>query len=237
MPVRHLADLDLDYYLVCFDENGVERQEEGTRLSSALFAELNREPHVTDVFVLNHGWKGDVPAAIRQCDKWITAVATADADREDAHGTVPGWRSALVGVHWPSLPWGDERIPSSAGLDGVPADVELDDDLDAEAALPDAMLIDRYTERIADTPETRDALAMILSADADDVRVAQVDERAVILPSKRLATAYANLFANSGLAADGAVAAPGSDQRDFDAAGVMTGVAVDADMLPLVVLS
>ena len=46
----------------------------------------NRQPldllHL--VFFLSHGWKGDVPAAIDQYDRWIGEMARSAADRAAA---------------------------------------------------------------------------------------------------------------------------------------------------------
>jgi hypothetical protein len=57
------------YFLVTFDKNGAERHDDpdrrGGSLSDMVVETLSTEP-ITDVFVLSHGWKGDIPAAKEQ---------------------------------------------------------------------------------------------------------------------------------------------------------------------------
>ena len=77
MPVRSIAGTDLAYALVVFDEKGDERPEpDGTFLSETL-AQRVADPArpVTDVYFTAHGWQGDVPGAIAQFDRWISAMA------------------------------------------------------------------------------------------------------------------------------------------------------------------
>ena len=75
MPPRTVPDHpDVHYYLALFDEHGNERAaDDGTLLSDELTQRA--ADGVTDIFVLSHGWKGDIPAAISQCDRWIGAMA------------------------------------------------------------------------------------------------------------------------------------------------------------------
>ena len=111
MPVRSLSGTYLSYALVVFDETGNERTEpDGTLLSEKL-AERVADPArpVSDVFLTAHGWKGDLPAAIEQFDRWIGAVAAQSADIAAAQGR--RLAPLIVGLHWPSLPFGDEKLP------------------------------------------------------------------------------------------------------------------------------
>jgi hypothetical protein len=220
MPLRHVPSSDLDYYLVCFDEGGQERLEaDASRLSERLLADLASAPEVTDVFVTSHGWKGDVPAAIGQYDKWIAAMGAQDDDRSAARRIVPGWRAVTVGVHWPSLPWGDE----SPGLLGA----DSGDDLAAESALPDATLVDRYAARIGDNADVRAALSAIVeSGDAISVTSA-----ADVTLSPQLHAAYQRLFTGSGLDLADAAAAPGRDQERYAPAAIITE-SISADPQP-----
>ena len=41
-----------------------------------ILGELASEPY-TDVFLISHGWMGDVPAAVGQYDRWIGAMAAS----------------------------------------------------------------------------------------------------------------------------------------------------------------
>jgi hypothetical protein len=104
MPLRHLEKADLDYFLVLFDSDGNERPErDGSLLSKKLTEAIQRD--ATDVFFSSHGWKGDIPAAISQYDKWLGAMAAQAADRDRARALDPQFKAMTVGVHWPSLPW------------------------------------------------------------------------------------------------------------------------------------
>jgi len=107
MPQRHIGQADLDYCLVLFDNDGNERREQDGSLLSEKLTDIV-QAGVTDVFFSSHGWKGDIPAAIRQYDAWIGAMAAQAADREQAGRLDPAFKAMIVGVHWPSLPWGNE---------------------------------------------------------------------------------------------------------------------------------
>ena len=205
MPLRHIDGASLDYYLVLFDSNGTERPEEdGSLLSSTLARAV--PDGVTDVFFASHGWKGDVPAAISQYDRWVAAMAAQAHDSERARVVAPRFKPLVVGVHWPSLPWGDES--SGAGL----LDDGDADEFAAEQQLDTAELVQRYSERIADTDAARTALRAILDAAGDSQTGAQL--AAGELPAG-LEHAYESLFAEAALGLDGAAAAPGSDQQTF----------------------
>src|SRR6185436_6798304 len=120
-------------YLVVFDEQGKERREpDGTLMSETVRARVaDPAAPVTDVFFTSHGWKGDVPAAIEQYDAWIGAMHAVEPDRLTARAQRPGFSPLIVGLHWPSLPWGDESIPG--GSPGVlSASEELEGPIDAQ---------------------------------------------------------------------------------------------------------
>ena len=89
--------------------NGWRREQNSARS----FCEVASTEPITNVFFFSHGWKGDVPAAIEQYDSWIGALM-ASADVAKAEKAFPGFRPLLIGLHWPSLPWGHE----DAGSDG-----------------------------------------------------------------------------------------------------------------------
>jgi len=205
MPVRTIAGTDLAYALVVFDDKGDERPEpDGTFLSETL-AQRVADPArpVTDVFFTAHGWQGDVPAAIVQFDRWIAAVAAQQADRAAAEKRPGGFAPLIIGLHWPSLPFGDEKTPA-----GAPAVLSAGDG--GAAGSED---IDAWAARIADTPRARAAIGTIL----DGAR----QEASAAAPSPALLAAYATLFAESGLDARGSAAAPGADQEGFDPAAII----------------
>ena len=80
-------------------------------MSEKVLATLRTEP-VTDVFLMSHGWQGDVPAALGQYGRWIDAMGACTADRAAMAQARPGFHPLLVGLHWPSLAWGDEELPA-----------------------------------------------------------------------------------------------------------------------------
>jgi pimeloyl-ACP methyl ester carboxylesterase len=203
VPLRQVPDRDLTYHLLVFDDDGRERREDDGRYSETVLEAARNQPP-TDVFLVSHGWMGDVPGAIRQYDRWLTRMYDQEADREAAHARRPDWRSMVVGLHWPSKPWGNERIPDGPRL--LSGADEQADEFAAEDAMDDAALVDAYARRIADTPAARAALQTIVSA--------RPAAEAQILPPE-VEAAYAVLFAESGLTTEGAGAAPGADQPEF----------------------
>ena len=206
MPIRTLPGTDLSYALVVFDENGKERAEaDGTRMSETLAERLGDPARpVSDVFLIAHGWQGDVPAAVVQFDRWIGAMAAQESDRAAARQRPGGFAPLIVGLHWPSLPFGDEAVPASAPAllsAGDSPSAASDDDVDA------------WARRIADTPRARQAIRTILDAARNESNAAA--------PSPALLQAYATLFAESGLSARGSAAPPGADQDAFDPGAII----------------
>jgi hypothetical protein len=209
MPIEQISGTGLSYHLITFDAGGYERVEpDGEQASRRALAVLAEEP-VTDVFLFSHGWQGDVPAARGQYDAWIRAMAGCRADIErmdEARGRA--FRPLLIGLHWPSLPFGNEELggggaasfAASAGM--APVEVEA--------------MVDAYAARIADTPAARAALRVIIERAIDDVAP---DD----LPPE-VADACAVLDRESGLGAAGERAEPGADREPFDPEGVYRAV-------------
>lgn len=183
---------DEEYALVVFDADGTERPDEDGLLSDALMAADATTP--TDIFFEVHGWKGDVPAAKDQYRRWFGAMA-ASGDRASMEARRPdGFRPLWIGLHWPSLPWGDEEIGAavSFAVDAVDR------------------LVDVYTERLGDRPGLREALATV-------IRHARTDASPPALPPA-VRQAYDTLDALlTELPADGPTAPPGADNPPFDA--------------------
>ena len=204
MPIRTLPGTDLAYALVVFDENGEERAEpDGSHLSETIATRLaDPAQPITDVFLIAHGWQGDVPAAIVQFDRWIGAMAAQEADRAAARERPGGFAPLIVGLHWPSLPFGDEAIPGGGKLlSAAGGDAAADDD------------VATWARRIADTPRARTAIAAILAASGRG-------GNAYDLPAD-LVAAYQTLFEESGLGAGGSAAPPGADQEGFDPTAIV----------------
>lgn len=206
MARRVVPGVDLDYHLLAFDAAGRERREPDGSLGSDRLLERVRTGQVTDVFIASHGWMGDVPAAVGQYDRWFSRVARQPADRAALVARVGAFSPLVVGLHWPSLPWGDERLPAAGGLLGGDPSALEGDEFDQEDQLDVEQLVDLYATRIADTPAARRALRVVLGArpDAGD-----------LLPPE-VARAYEQLFTEAGPDAGALTSAPGDDQEGFD---------------------
>jgi hypothetical protein len=93
------------YYLVDFDAIGDECDDDqavdGSGLFSSVVIEDLRKGDYTDVFIVSHGWRGDRLDAVRQYDLWIDAMHKVSPNEI-------GRKSMIVGLHWPSEPFGDE---------------------------------------------------------------------------------------------------------------------------------
>lgn len=198
MAIRRVPGHDsLEYLLICHDADGRELREgsgnEAHLLSQRAFDTVDGG-HATDVFVISHGWKGDIPAAIDQYDRWIGAMASCEADRAVIRKRLPTFRPLLIALHWPSLPWGDEELTGP----GVSYD----------SATSIVKLVDDYAERIADTPAAREALAIIFESAVDDIAPAT-------LPGQ-VRDAYRVLNREANLSSGQEGAAPGTDREPFD---------------------
>lgn len=198
MPHVSLPDIDLGYELIAFDAQGVERtDDEGGRMSDKVLARLVAEP-ISDLFCCIHGWRGDVPAARQQYDAWVRAMAACTADLARAQKR-PGFKPLVVGLHWPSEPWGDEEFGAGGATSFALGNAGA---LDAQ--------VERYAQRTADTPAARQALHTILAAAATTMAPAAD-------LSADVRQAYDVLFRESGLASGDLAGPPGADHQPFDA--------------------
>jgi hypothetical protein len=189
MGLESVPGTNLTYHLIAFDAAGRERLENGAPASQAAIAALADEP-ITDVFLMSHGWQGDVPAARAQYQRWIGAMAACDQDVARAKQTRSGFRPLLIGVHWPSQPWGDERL-------GAPSNF----------AAPAAEGLDAYAARLGDTPATRGALQTILAA-------AEAPTKTMQMPAS-VNSAYETLDREIGMGSAGVAGHPGADREPF----------------------
>jgi hypothetical protein len=203
MPIEKVDNTDLSYYLVCYDKNGNEQDESGGLLSARVCGAIQNDA-VTDVFIMSHGWKGDIPAAKEQYNAWIQAMAQCEADRKEIRQLRKDFKPLLVGFHWPSQPWGDEEIGVGSGQSFAAPGAGLGS-LDAAIA----HYVELYADRIADTPVARAALTTIFKA------AAQGTPPGSKLPPD-VAEAYRALDGESGLGTAGPGAAPGDDREPFD---------------------
>jgi len=117
MPIEQIPDADLRYYLVAFDGEGRERTDDPAGLMSENVISALQEQPITDVFVMSHGWRADVPSAKRQYAAWIGAMLACTDDLARMRTTRPDFRPLLLGLHWPSEPFGtEERGVSSTNV-------------------------------------------------------------------------------------------------------------------------
>jgi hypothetical protein len=199
MPIRKVPGFeDLEYLLICYDANGRERLEDTPRKSALLSTDAVTavcDDPVTDIFLMSHGWKGDVPAAITQYDAWIGAMASCATDRAQIRTRQPNFRPLLIGLHWPSLPWGDEEL-TGPGPSFDSGSVAI------------AKLLNDYTARIADSAAALEAIATIIEAALENIAPPT-------LPSE-VRNAYIVLNREAGLDSANEGAAPGADREPFE---------------------
>ena len=195
MPIEKVPHTSFNYYLIVCDKDGNERNEpDGKKLSEQIFTALANES-ITDVFLMSHGWMGDVPAARSQYNDWIGAMAKQTADIEKIKQVRPEFNPLMIGLHWPSKPWGDEDLTNSVSFDINDAD-------------PIEQLVDEYADRIGNTEAARQGLRTIF-------RAANEDSAADTLPPEVL-NAYRVLNQEANLGSEGEGGAPGSDWEGFD---------------------
>ena len=207
MPVQQVPGSDLKYHLISYDKNGRERADDPSGVMSTVAAETVRDQPITDVFVISHGWKGDVGAAIEQYDKWIGAMAGCTADRAAIRQQRPDFQALIVGFHWPSQPWGDEEFGmggQSFAVSGAAA--ESGDSLESAVE----RFVDAYADRIADTPRARAAIRTIVDGAMHGGPAGNA------LPPD-VADAYQVLSEEADIRAEGPAGDPGSDREPFDA--------------------
>lgn len=193
MPVENVPGTDLKYLLLAYDENGRERADGGQTANLAV--NTVRDTPVTDVFIFTHGWMGDVPAARQQYVSWIGAMARNTADVGRMKAVRPGFNPLLIGVHWPSLPYGDRNL-------GTPAAAA------APAPISRETLVAQAAAQTVDTPAAREALRTIFEA-------ARVNSQPAELPPE-VREAYLTLDREIGLGSGDPDAAPGEDREPFD---------------------
>jgi len=193
MSFQKIPQLGIEYALIHFDDRGRERTDdpEGGVFSRALL-EKARSEKPSHVFLFSHGWKGDIPSAIDQYNRWIGAMWRLEADRQ-ALG--PDFRPLFIGLHWPSQPWGEETI--SAQSFGT-----------AGAAIA-GVLLEKAVEHFGGGSAVRAPLEVIFQA-------FEQNPAARILPDDVIA-AYSELARAVGFSAgDGTSGAPDEDGAPLD---------------------
>jgi hypothetical protein len=201
MPIRKIAGTQLDYYLITFDENGHEQPDGGNDvLSAAVIDRLKDKQNapVTDVFVMAHGWMADVTRAETQFDRWAAAMLSVKGDIRKLTERKQGFTPLIIGLHWPSLPWGAEHVPANR-----PAGSEASGDDSADRAE-----IASAASALANTTTATEAVGKIFA-------FAKGARSTVLSPD--VVDAYATLFHETQLRVGSLRGRPGSDQETFDA--------------------
>lgn len=206
MPFESVPGTSLNYYLINFDALGNERNEpDGSKLSQTVLEVLSQEP-ITDVFIFSHGWQGDIPAARNQYNRWIKAMATNTADIEKIKQLRPGFKALLIGLHWPSLPWGNELI----------------EEVGSEAEAVEALTAS-YAERVSNSEPAKSALKTIFSEALSDLEPDKLSEETI--------EAYRVLNQEAGLGSEGVAAAPGDDREAFDPESIYEESEVETEII------
>jgi hypothetical protein len=194
LPFRKIPNTDVTYALIAFNAKGKERTDDPDGLMSAEILKRAKAELPTDIFFFSHGWNGDAPAAVDQYNRWIKAMTDLAADRARMG---PEFKPLWIGLHWPSLPWGDEELSG--------------DSFDAPA-IASSELIDRYAERLGDEPGVRELLERIFRENENDAG-------ATAMPPN-VADAYRDLATTLGRRVEGRApagdAAPDAEDAPFD---------------------
>ena len=207
MPFRTIPNTTTEYALLSFDADGRERTDDpqgvGGRLSRAIL-DRARASAPSHVFLFSHGWQGDVASATDQYDRWIKAML----DRAGDLGAMPGPFAPLwIGLHWPSLPFGDEELGAMSFA--------------AAAGQSPDQIVATFGERLGLGADAEPLLRTIVDAH-------QRDAAATELPPE-VAAAYVELARRLGYTADGPGAAPDADGGRYDPALVFDeGNALDS---------
>jgi hypothetical protein len=186
MPFQPLPGTDLSYALINFDGRGRERDDDAeSGVFSRAILERVRQSPPTDIFFFNHGWKGDVPAAIDQYKRWIGALWKLGTDRAAVGAS---FRPLFIGLHWPSRPWGEE----------APGDAAVSFDTSGTSGV-DA-LVDEATKHFGGGEDVRRPLRVIIDAFAEDPAARVLSDEVV--------AAYQELGAAIGFSAGAGADAP-----------------------------
>ena len=198
------------YDLIGYDSGGNERTDDPHGLMSDLVLRslAADDSGITDVFLLTHGWISDLPSAQNHYSSWVSAMSECEADQASMNQARPGFKPLIVGIHWPSLPWGEESL----GGDGSFAIGDAGQPNMVEA------VVEEYASRVADTPKAREALHTIVTSAIDNMDPDSL--------SPEVVTAYRELNWEADLGAGGT--SPGSDRSGFDPQGVYEALREDA---------
>lgn len=198
MPIRRVENTDLSYYLICFKAEGKERTSDPDGLMTQRVLDALKSEPITDVFVMSHGWLGDIKDAVEQYDKWIGSMAANTADVERIRQARPGFRPLIIGLHWPSKPYGEEDVSQSASFTGSEAG--------GVSAIDE--MIEQCVGTLVDTPVVREALQRIFAVAIEDVAPSKMPAEVI--------EAYQVIDREVALGSGDVTAGPGSDREPFN---------------------
>jgi pimeloyl-ACP methyl ester carboxylesterase len=215
MGLEKVPGRDTAYWLISYDGSGSERLERDGSASGRAVEDISRSD-ATDVVVLSHGWQGDVPAARRQYNDWISEMLDHEDRAAPLRRREDGFSAVIIGLHWPSKAWGDEELGSggygvSAEVSGVPAGPSAIDELSREGDEPlvPETLVAQFAKPLEDNERIRAAIRTLLEAAVLDPAPRRL--------SKETVAAYTELDDQLQSKADGNGAPPGDDRERFDA--------------------
>lgn len=197
MPYTKIPNTNAQYALISFDGDGAERTgdlgaPDGGLFSAQVLADAKANPP-SDIFLFSHGWKGDLPAAVDQYNRWIGAMLKLPADVAKMG---PDFRPLWIGLHWPSLPMGQEKFGTGGGS------------FDAEGGGDPDSIKKEALEQFGDTPTIRQCLDVIFTE--------QENNAATLVMPPHVVEAYQKLAAEIGYAAQGPEGPPDADGTPFD---------------------
>jgi hypothetical protein len=154
------------YHFVALDEGGRERTGPDGEPASSQAAASVAGGDITDVFLFSHGWLNDVKVARRSYGRWLESMSRS-RPRERLAQVRSNFRPLLVGIHWPSKPWGIERLDGPGAQGPVPPDPDPADGLAWLATTPDSEAALQTILEIAQRPmpvDLRDPPSELLEA-------------------------------------------------------------------------
>jgi|RhiMetdeSRZDD1v2_1073273.scaffolds.fasta_scaffold550324_1 hypothetical protein len=213
MPIRQVPNSDRQYYLIAFDKSGRERKDDPDGVMSERALKAVQAGGVSDVFLVSHGWKGDVPAAIEQYDKWIGAMTKQASDLERMRARNPSYRPLIIGLHWPSQPWGEEEVGSGGTSFGSTATAAGNAEFDAPRTAPtEEELVEQYADRLSDSdkpdPELREQLRKVFASARENIAPFKLPDEIV--------AAYKKIDVLAGLGSGALGGPPDADRAEFD---------------------
>jgi len=120
-----------------------------------------------------------------------------------------GFNPLLIGLHWPSLPYGDESLENNPASYHISADSPIE------------QLIEKYAERIANTETTRKALRTIFAIAMDNMASDELPDEA--------RKAYEILNQEAALNYTGVGGVPEADYEIFDPDNIFHAAAENAE--------